>query len=399
MKPKEFDITLDVKKSAQVPLYEVVAGDYETNIYNIKLEDDGQPYPLEGLDVEIAFAKQDRTTVVQDKTNGVVIDGDTIKCTLASNTIAVSGTVYAEVRVLQGTKVLTSPRFRFYVRNPILNDKTVQSSNEFPMLVQALEDTREATRGAHDIINTVQQKLDNGDFVGPQGPQGEQGIQGVQGERGPQGEQGPKGDKGDPGEVTQVEFDALQNEVTTLKNDYATYLESELGEEHIIRSLPNGVKDEIRVSGGKAELVQRVSDEFILNGNETWRMYPDSQTDMLGFYYEVDLPGRKNFLLVDDYTINLNILKTDTDIGFGAQLTVNYEAFYIATNSIKISVSKEKVSDLATFKTWLQQTPISLTYQLAEPEIIDLPEVMSPNTRTLMHLVERLQKLEEYIST
>ena len=124
MKLKEFDITLDIKKPSQVPLYEVVVGDYETNIYNIKLEDDGQPYPLEGLDVEIAFAKPDRTTVVQDKTNGVVIDGDTIKCTLASNTIAVSGIVYAEVRVLQDTKVLTSSRFRFFVRNPILNDKT-----------------------------------------------------------------------------------------------------------------------------------------------------------------------------------------------------------------------------------------------------------------------------------
>jgi hypothetical protein len=157
MKLKEFDITLDIKKPSQVPLYEVVVGDYETNIYNIKLEDDGQPYPLEGLDVEIAFAKPDRTTVVQDKTNGVVIDGDTIKCTLASNTIAVSGTVYAEVRVLQDTKVLTSPRFRFYVRSPILDDKTIASSNEFPMLVQALEDAK----GAAESLPEINSAIDN----------------------------------------------------------------------------------------------------------------------------------------------------------------------------------------------------------------------------------------------
>ena len=156
-KLKEFDITLDIKKPSQVPLYEVVVGDYETNIYNIKLEDDGQPYPLEGLDVEIAFAKPDRTTVVQDKTNGVVIDGDTIKCTLASNTIAVSGTVYAEVRVLQDTKVLTSPRFRFYVRSPILDDKTIASSNEFPMLVQALEDAK----GAAESLPEINSAIDN----------------------------------------------------------------------------------------------------------------------------------------------------------------------------------------------------------------------------------------------
>jgi hypothetical protein len=157
MKLKEFDITLDIKKPSQMPLYEVVVGDYKTNIYNIKLEDDGQPYPLEGLDVEIAFAKPDRTTVVQDKTNGVVIDGDTIKCTLASNTIAVPGIVYAEVRVLQDTKVLTSSRFRFYVRNPILNDKTVASSNEFPMLVQALEDAK----GAAESLPEINSAIDN----------------------------------------------------------------------------------------------------------------------------------------------------------------------------------------------------------------------------------------------
>ena len=49
-------------------------------------------------------------------------------------------------------------------------------------------------------------------------------------------------------------------------NDYANYLESELGEEHIIRSLPNGSKDEISVSEGK--LVKRVSDDRV--GSVDW---------------------------------------------------------------------------------------------------------------------------------
>ncbi len=143
MEPKKFDITLDIKKSLQTPYFEVVVGDYDSNVLNILLMDGDSAYPLDGLDVEVVFAKPDRTTVVQDKNNGVVvIEDNIIKCTLASNTIAVSGTVYAEVRVLQDTKVLTSSKFRFYVRKPILNDKTVQSSNEFPMLVQATEDAK-----------------------------------------------------------------------------------------------------------------------------------------------------------------------------------------------------------------------------------------------------------------
>ena len=61
---------------------------------------------------------------------------------------------------------------------------------------------------------------------GDKGDRGEQGIQGVKGdtgekgEKGDAGEQGPKGDKGDPGEVTQVEFDALADDVSDLKSAF-----------------------------------------------------------------------------------------------------------------------------------------------------------------------------------
>lgn len=75
---------------------------------------------------------------------------------------------------------------------------------------------------------------------GPVGPQGEQGIQGIQGEKGDTGEkgekgdtgeQGPKGDKGDPGEVTQVEFDALADDVSDLKSALNEAPTEETGEE------------------------------------------------------------------------------------------------------------------------------------------------------------------------
>lgn len=76
----------------------------------------------------------------------------------------------------------------------------------------------QAKKDADDLIEVVQGKLDNGEFIGPIGPQGEQGIQGPQGiqgakgdkgdtgltgakgDQGIQGIQGPKGDKGDTGE-------------------------------------------------------------------------------------------------------------------------------------------------------------------------------------------------------
>lgn len=77
---------------------------------------------------------------------------------------------------------------------------------------------------ALQTANSVRADADAGEFdgdPGPQGPQGEpgpQGPQGATGETGPQGPQGPQGPKGDPGEVTQVEFDALSNDVTDLKS-------------------------------------------------------------------------------------------------------------------------------------------------------------------------------------
>lgn len=89
---------------------------------------------------------------------------------------------------------------------------------------------------AEELVDEIDEKLANGDLVGPpgiqgpqgergevgpQGPQGIQGIQGVQGEtgptgpQGPQGIQGPKGDKGDKGEPG-------ESGITTPINNYFT---------------------------------------------------------------------------------------------------------------------------------------------------------------------------------
>ncbi len=48
-------------------------------------------------------------------------------------------------------------------------------------------------------VDTVEKKLTDGSFIGPQGPEGPQGKQGVPGPEGPQGEQGVPGPKGPQG--------------------------------------------------------------------------------------------------------------------------------------------------------------------------------------------------------
>src|SRR5699024_454967 len=98
MKLKEFDILLDIKRSKKTEEFEVVQNDYDTNILNISIVDGLEAYPISGLSVEIAFAKPDGTTVLQDLNNGVEIIGDKVVCTLKTNTIAAPGRVQAEVR-------------------------------------------------------------------------------------------------------------------------------------------------------------------------------------------------------------------------------------------------------------------------------------------------------------
>lgn len=151
MKLKEFDILLDIKRNKKIEEFEIVQGDYETNILKISLVEDFNEYELSGLNVEIAFAKSDGTTVLQDLNNGISLVGNKIVCTLKTNTIASPGKVLAEVRVLQDLKLLTSSRFSFFVRQSIINDETIESTNEFPILNQLVTDV-------NSLLDEIQSK-------------------------------------------------------------------------------------------------------------------------------------------------------------------------------------------------------------------------------------------------
>lgn len=149
MELKRFNIELDIKKRNFNELFQVVQGDYDTNVLEIQLYNDTTKYDLTDLIVEIAFRKADGTTVVQTETSGVSIisafDGK-IECVLKTNTIAAIGRVTAEVRVL-GTenKLLTSTTFDFIVREAIVSDETIESTNEFPVLTEMVNTVNQIT--------------------------------------------------------------------------------------------------------------------------------------------------------------------------------------------------------------------------------------------------------------
>lgn len=84
-------------------------------------------------------------------------------------------------------------------------EKYMQALNDGLNKVEAsLQEVDEATSSVNNLVDEINQKLENGDFIGPQGPQGiqgEVGPKGDKGEKGDKGDQGEKGEKGDTGDV------------------------------------------------------------------------------------------------------------------------------------------------------------------------------------------------------
>lgn len=149
---KIFEIDLDIKNPSNrsVPQITVVSGDTDSNQFDINLFENFQPVNATGNNATIIFKKPDNTTVYQNLT---VVDASKgkFRCFLSSQTIAVPGTVKAEVALYEGTTRLTTTRFEFRVSESLLNEDAVESSNEFSALTEAVAkvDNMEQTLNAH----------------------------------------------------------------------------------------------------------------------------------------------------------------------------------------------------------------------------------------------------------
>lgn len=128
-----------------------------------------------------------------------------------------------------------------------------------------------------------------------------------------------------------------------------------------LRSLPNGVKDEI-IDG---KLIRRCG-EVILDGSEKWEEGLDL-TNTRVFYDRTH----------KDLAINSQLISSS----FIGRLVYNedLEGIYALNNgniALRISKSKLSSSDSEGLKTWLKANPIKLIYELATPIEIPLKEVL-----------------------
>lgn len=188
--------------------------------------------------------------------------------------------------------------------------------------------------------------------------------------------------------ISKHEYDLLKKLSGMFYDEYDDRIR--LGWDHVIRELPNGVKDGISDDG----FTQNLSDDVILNGNSSWFEYSAFENTYAGGIAH----GLTNAIF---NTIGSAIGYCDD----GNYISINSPSFdtrniYIDSNGYYyLHIEKEKVdvmegaTTLDKFKAYLNIYPITLIYQLAVPVDIPLPENMDPNTLEIVRLSEKLDQL------
>lgn len=153
---KTFDVSLDLKRPVSSRDVEVVEGD-NGNRLRVTLTDEGSPVDLSGCLVLAVFAKTSGTVQQDTNGNGVTISGENhniIEIELYTSSFA-PGVVGCELQIYSADNsvLVTTAKFNFKCRRSIVNEDTIQSTEEFPLLLELItqvEDLYKQLDGAQE---------------------------------------------------------------------------------------------------------------------------------------------------------------------------------------------------------------------------------------------------------
>ena len=161
---KTFNVALDMKNpTAQRYEWEVVEGD-NGNVLKITVTDDSVPVDLTDCLVLCVFGLPNGMTVEQDTEEGSVTIGGTdhnvITVRLATGSFSPgkssSGLMKAEVQIYSGLDkdtLITSAQYTFKCRRAIINYDTVPADNNYPILVELIQEVQSFMRTAQSDWN------------------------------------------------------------------------------------------------------------------------------------------------------------------------------------------------------------------------------------------------------
>lgn len=138
-----------------------------------------------------------------------------------------------------------------------------------------------------------------------------------------------------------------------------------------LRSLPNGVKDELVIENGRAKIIKRVG-KVVLDGSENWAEYPSQTSDGYRVYETTKPAGPTNQFWVNNGAF-LNYFRATNN--FGEKNTATGTIF-----GIYVNIDNTIVNTIDEFKTWLSTHNTQVDYELAEPYTEELGEVETLST-------------------
>lgn len=186
MNRTNYRVSLNIKEIYSPFTISMKRGDTSGRLL-ITLMSGGKPFQIpEGCYATFESTRPDNVIIHE----GCIVQNNTIVFDMGKGVTAVAGKLPCEITLydLDGT-VLVSPQFAIMVYDTVFSQETVESSNEYTSLTTLISD-------ANALINEVERKLKNGEFIGEQGVQGEQGEKGDKGDKGDNGTNGADGEDG-----------------------------------------------------------------------------------------------------------------------------------------------------------------------------------------------------------
>ncbi len=155
-----YKITLDMKRIQSQVSIPVPQNDTARRLY-IRLFQNGKIFELkDGIRAVFAGEKEDGTVLYNDC---LIENQSVIRYDFTEQTTAAVGTVNCQIRVyLEDGSLLTSPSLTIVVYKNAFSEENIESSDEYNALNQLIEE-------ANSLIFEVNQKLENGEFVGKSG--------------------------------------------------------------------------------------------------------------------------------------------------------------------------------------------------------------------------------------
>ena len=132
-----YQIILDVHRIGVQATINAKQNDTESRTVKIALSEHGRPFAIPESAIAVLYATKPDGTVLF---NSCVKKDGFAYYTITTQTVSALGEVLCELRIIDNDETLASPRFKIQVESVLVPDETIESTDEYTALTEALEE-------------------------------------------------------------------------------------------------------------------------------------------------------------------------------------------------------------------------------------------------------------------